>query len=408
MKIGFVRLDDRNLYDSKPVTMLEPLGLEYLISNLGFECETVLWDLNSGDEFKDYEDCDYICITIPTPLYNQAKRLIKTIKWNCKAEIIVGGPHPSINPQECIDDLNADYAIKGEGENIIKRIITEKLSKGAYTVPYGERDIDSIAFPRRMNKGRYRLDLNDTTNQTVASVITSRSCPYPCTFCSSKKIFGTKLRLRSVDNILAELSGLHNAGYDTLIFLDDAFTFNRQRTIDICKGMEGMNFKWWIDTRVDNVDEELLEHMKSAGCSFIVYGIESGNEEILKRIKKGIHLPDIRKAIEITKKSGIGCKANLMLGHHNETLQQMADTINMALELGATKTSFYQVIPLPGTELFNHITINSTEEYDRFKWYGHDIPTICDKSISSSDLKIVQEMAYRLVKSRSEYGNHDL
>ena len=138
--------------------------------------------------------------------------------------------------------------------------------------------------------------------------------------------------------------------------------------------------------------------MKEAGCSFIVYGIESGNEEILKRIKKGINLEQIRKAVSITKKLGIKCKANLMLGHYMETMKQMTDTIKLGLELQADKTSFYKVIPLPGTELFKYIKLENTLEYDRFKWYGDNIPSICDKSINPEKLNTIQEMAYNFLK----------
>jgi radical SAM superfamily enzyme YgiQ (UPF0313 family) len=400
MKIGFIRLDDRQLYDNRPVTILEPLGLEYLISSIKNEHETVLWDLNLGDKLENYENCDYICLTVPTPLYNQAKHITKLIHDTSSAKVIVGGPHPSISPQECLDDLGADYAVKGEGELVLGDILQNYMDTGIYEGNPVNIDVNALKYPSRTNKGRYRLDLSPDEHQTVASVITSRSCPYPCTFCSSKKIFGNRLRLRSVDNIISELTELKTAGYDTLIFLDDAFTFDRQRTIEICKKMVGMGFRWWIDTRVDKVDEELLEYMKAAGCAFIVYGIESGNEEILKRIKKGIHLDSIRNAVKITKAAGIRCKANLMLGHHDETIDQMADTISLALELQATKTSFYQVIPLPGTELFQYIKITDTSEYDRFKWYGDNIPTICDKSINSDKLKAIQELAYTLIKKK--------
>jgi radical SAM superfamily enzyme YgiQ (UPF0313 family) len=397
MKIGFIRLDDRQLYEGSRVSVLEPLGLEYVISNLGMDCDISTWDLNVGDEFKDYWDCDFICITIPTPLYNQAKKLIKQIHETCKAEVIAGGPHPSINSLECLDDLKADFVVHGEGEGIIQRIIRHQECR--MWGNYKPLDIDSIKFPVRINKGKYRLDLPDAEDQMVASVITSRSCPYPCTFCSSKKILGNKLRMRSVDNIIEELIQLVSLGYNTLIFLDDAFTFDRDRTIELCKKMKCFRFKWWIDTRVDKVDEELLGYMKDAGCVFIVYGIESGNDEILKRIKKGITLDSVRKAAAATKKVGIRFKANLMLGHRNETLDQMVDTIKLALELQADKASFYQVIPLPGTELFSYINIKNTSEYDRFKWYGDNIPTICDRSITSDKLKMIQEIAYKLQRS---------
>jgi anaerobic magnesium-protoporphyrin IX monomethyl ester cyclase len=397
MKIGFIRLSDQQLYE-KQVTVIEPLGLEYVMSNLGFESDIVFWDLNLGEIFEKYEDCNFICITIPTSLYNQAKQIIKKIHNTCEAKVIVGGPHPSINPTECLFDLGADFVVRGEGEGTIQKIIENQSLVGTINSNCEPLDINSIKFPKRVNVGKYKLDLDNYKNQVVASVITSRSCPYPCTFCSSKKIFGNKIRLRSVENIFEELVELKNTGYNTIIFLDDAFTFNRKRTIELCKKIEPLNFRWWIDTRVDKIDQELLECMKKAGCAFIVYGIESGNEEILKRIKKGIDLETIRSAIKMTKDVGIKCKANLMLGHYKETLKQMTDTIKLGFELQADKTSFYQVIPLPGTELFEHIKLKNTTEYDRFKWYGNNIPVICDPSITSEKLKLVQEMAYEFMK----------
>jgi radical SAM superfamily enzyme YgiQ (UPF0313 family) len=389
MKIGFVRLNDSSLYE-KQITVLEPLGLEYLISNVSPVHDFILWDLNAGDVFEGYETCEFICITIPTPLYNQAKKLIAEIHRTCDAKVVVGGSHPSIMPEECISDLKADYVVVGEGESICFDKLTEKITRG--DVVY---ELDSLKHPFRENRNKYKLAL-DGKNQCVSSMITTRSCPYQCVFCSSKKVFGKTFRSRSVVDVMNEIYALYANGTNTIIFLDDTFTFDRNRTISICNELisNKIDIKWWIDTRVDKVDKALLERMKFAGCSMIVYGIESGNQEILNRIKKNISLDDVRDAVSATKEVGIECKANFMLGHYMETKKQMYDTINFAKKIQATRTSFYQVIPLPGTILFDYVNIKSTEEYDRFKWYGEDIPTICDPSIGSEELKNIQRDAY--------------
>lgn len=392
MQIGFLRLSDENLYGVRSLSILEPLGLEYLIGNINPIHSYKMWDLNVGDVFNDYADCDFICITVPTPLYNQAKALISLIHTTCKAKVVVGGPHPSALPEECISDLGADYVVVGEGESALEHIFNNTHNQ----IITGESlDINLIKFPTRYgNRDNYKLDIEGNPN--VASMITSRSCPYQCIFCSSKKIFGNKLRLRSVDNVIEELRIIKAIGYNHIIFLDDTFTFDRARTMDMCNEMIANNFKfnWWVDTRVDKVDEELLSKMKEAGCVFIVYGIESGNIDILKRIKKSITPDKAREAIKLTKKVGIKCKTNFMLGHVDETANQMIDTINLSLELRADKTSFYQVIPLPGTEQFKYVKISSTADYDNFKWYGDKVPSIC--KISSEKLKEMQKEAYRI------------
>lgn len=403
MKIGFVRLDDSPIYEKRSKSVLEPLGIQYLISNLKSQYDIKVWDLNVGDRFEDYDRFDYICITIPTPLYNNAKKLIESIHKNSPAKVIVGGPHPSARPNQSLNDLKADFVVVGEGECILNNILegnsTEKILGVDKDKTYLE--INAINYPDRIHtdKNKYKLDYGDLDKQILAGVITSRSCPYPCTFCASKTIFGNTLRKRTVKNILAELAELLENGYNTIIFLDDTFTFDKERTKYLCEQIieRKLKFIWWVDTRVDKVDRELLEIMSEAGCTFIVYGIESGNEDVLKSIKKRITLDDARGAIKITKEVGIECKANFILGHYGETESQMKDTINFAKELNANRTSFYQMIPLPGTANYDHLKEEvHSDYYDRFKWYGDDIPSICN--VTAKRLKEIQQIGYEEMK----------
>jgi len=409
-KLTFLRLDDTPLYEIRSKSILEPLGLEYLIGNLENKnnYDIKLIDLNVNDLFDEDWICNssFVFITLPTPLYPQCKNIIRRCKEiNPDGIVVVGGPHPSAMPEECEQDLGADIVIVREGEtsiNIILNQSRELLRDPKYPILglnqfYYESDLDKIKYPDRnyVNKGKYSLDCGDQTNQMVASVITSRSCFYQCVYCASKTIFGNKLRLRSVENIMGELRLLKKQGYNKVIFLDDTFTHNRNRVIELCTKMirEEINMKWWADTRVDKVDSDILEAMKAAGCQMIVYGIESGNQKILDRIKKNITLEQAEKAIKLTKEVGIKMKANFMLGHLEETIFEIRDTIAFAKKIQTDRTSFYINIPLPGTQNWKHLKEDiGPKSYDRMKWYGESVPSICE--LTSGQLKEFQKKAY--------------
>ena len=229
----------------------------------------------------------------------------------------------------------------------------------------------------------------------------SRSCPYRCVYCASKKIFGNKMTFRNVDNIIDELKILkkeYNISY--IIFLDDCFTLVRSRIIELCQRMisEDINIKWWIDTRCDKIDKELLEIMKKAGCSNIVFGVESGNQNVLNRIKKNLKIPDIENAFKLTNEVGIESKCNMMIGHLDETEDEIMDSINLSRKLKATKSSFYKVIPLPGSELYEicierKLITGDESEFESMAWYKY--PPIISK-VSKERLEELQKLAYEI------------
>ena len=261
-------------------------------------------------------------------------------------------------------------------------------------------DINHYAHPERnlIDRSKLYLDFDfGVEKQVLASVITSRSCPFQCVFCSSKAIFGNKLRLRDIPDIRLELKGLKKIGVNTLIFLDDTFSINKQRTLDICSVIKELGFSYWLDTRVDTVDDDIMMALKESGCKFIVFGIESGCPEILHRIKKNITVEQVRKAYKIVNKYDIATKVNFMIGHPGENRQQVMQTIQFATELPATKVSFHKIIPLPGTALFRLLCYDEKSNYNSFVWYKN--PSTVSR-ISKNELEDLQQFAFSEVKER--------
>jgi len=402
-KILFVNLSTFRIYDTpekRPI--LEPLWAECLDSIVNKYFETKIIDTNYqynlGEILESYKP-NFVLISITTPLVKEAKEVISLIRnLSPNSKIIIGGPHVSALKGKGLD---FDFAVIGEGEEAIMSIL-RKETKEKIIIGNLIKDLDSLPYPTRIDRSNYYLDYIDQKNksQVLASIISSRSCPWNCIYCASKTTFGKKLRLRSPKNILDELEYLkekHNV--NSLIFLDDCFTALPKRVEELCNGMidRKLNMKWWIDTRCDRINKELLELMKNAGCSFIVFGVESGSESVLKRIKKDISLTTIRNAFKIAHEVGINTKCNIMIGHIDETEEEILQSIQLTKDLGSTKSSFYKVIPLPGSELYdiciNRGLISEDMDFSNFAWYKTP-PNIC--KVSSKRLDELQKYAYQI------------
>lgn len=162
-------------------------------------------------------------------------------------------------------------------------------------------------------------------------------------------------RLRSPENVIDEIKlAIQRFHPKSLDFADDTFTFPKLRTIKICDLMidSGIKLRWTALSRVTEVDQHLFYKMKEAGCVRVSFGIESGNPELLKVIKKAITINDVEQAVKLAKKAGLATVGFYIIGHPYETPQTIQDTIDLAAKLNTTKVSFSIMVPYPGTELY--------------------------------------------------------
>ncbi len=327
---------------------------------------------------------DIVGISIACTNFYEGLRAAKLVKTITNAFVVIGGPHATIRAKSFIEYPEVDAVVLGEGEytllEIIKRLETNKSlegCKGCYCkidgkVIYNDlreriNDIDSLPLPaRHLIKYRSypRTYSFGQIKKPVDTVSTSRGCPYNCTFCSSRVIWGPLYRYRSPENVVDEIELLvKNFGTRGIYFREDNFTLNKKRVISLCDELIRRNIKieWECSSRVDLVDKDLLKKMGEAGCKFIWYGFESGSPKTLNIISKGITIEKSRRAVKLTKEAGISIGGSFMIGIPGETKEDVIKTYNFIKELALSQVSLAHFLGVPDCQLYREIIKN--------KWY---------------------------------------
>ena len=317
------------------------------------------------------------CVTLNYPI---ARRMLKVCKaFDPHIFTIIGGPHVTFALEETLlQSPWIDAIIIGEGERTlvelaraveedkdIRQVAGIALADGGMVIktPPQARieNLDQLPLPARelLPMARYRA------LGTPCTVITSRGCPYSCIFCSGHRMFGHKVRFRNPGLVVDEIEKLQrDFGLAKINIVDDTFTANHHHARAVCEEMLRRNLKipWSVFARVDSVNEDLSQLMKRAGCEWMLFGVESADEEILKTIRKGITPDKVRRGVKIAAEAGIGVFNSFIFGLPGESrdtaLKSMAFGDELYHKYGA-KYAFHILSPLPGTEL-----------YERAKDYG--------------------------------------
>ena len=303
--------------------------------------------------------------------YGFLEELIKKIKKYTSAPLIVGGPHVSATGKEILRVTPADFGLAGEGEiaflEFLKQIEKKKPEFGKVPgliwkkgkkilknpLPGFINDLNKLPFPDYQS---FKLEKYPCYLEKSLPIITSRGCPYNCNYCSVRLSMGRAFRPRSPGNVAAEIRHWSKKGFTSFDINDDCFTLDIQRAEKICDLIVKNKFKIRLQLyngiRADRVTPKLLGKLKKAGCAFIAYGCESGNQETLKRIKKNLTLSQVRKAVDWTNQAGIKSAVNFIIGHEGETYQQALDSLSFAKSLPTNFVNFYNLVPYPGTEVY--------------------------------------------------------
>lgn len=348
---------------------MPPLGLMYLASYVlkHTKHEVRICDMVVGNDLQWYlreYNPNVVGITTTTLTLYDAWQVANTCKlYNSKVVTILGGAHCSIYPEETINLEGIDYVVRGDGEvpivNILNSIDSSNSIDRVNSIDIIE-NLDSIPFPARhlIDNSKYHSVLSK--GKLVTSMITSRGCPYNCSFCYQPHY--KKWRAMLAGNVVSEMIAIDQLGINEIEIYDDTFTYDRNRVLKVCNEIISLNKsfpvywwqkpKWSIRTRVDKVDQELLQVMKDAGCTRINYGIESITPSVLKTLRKSFTVQQAIDAIEWTKEAGIKTQAYFMLGSPNETREQMLDTIRFANEYIPDYAYYSITSPMPGTDLY--------------------------------------------------------
>ena len=230
-------------------------------------------------------------------------------------------------------------------------------------------------------------------------IVTSRGCTAGCKFCIKHVSYQNSYRIRSPENIMEELWTLNRLGIRNIHMYADLFTLNRDQVVGLCNLIikEGLKIKWTCNSRVDYVDEEELQLMAKAGCWFISWGIESGNEMILKRIHKGYRMEQAHKALAWAKRAGIRNWGYFIIGLPGETVDTIRDTINFSKKLPLDLALFHIAAPYPGTPFFFEVVENGWfRKGTRWEEVDMDRSTVLDyENLKAEDLERWQRRAFR-------------
>ncbi len=375
------------------LAILPPLGPLYLAANLvrdGFDVQVV--DFNavpfSRERLRRYlRGADAVGITIQSFNLNFARRLIQEIRAVAPdLPIAVGGPEFTLRPRPF---PLADLTVAGEAERTISEIFDKLVNGGDLsTIPgailrspngagwrmarpiHVEEDLDTLPFPLRealVPEVSYDL-FGKKYGRQIASVLTSRGCPYRCRFCAHNSTSFRTFRFRSAENILQELEMLWQAGYRVIGFVDDTFTIPKRRALRVMQGIveAGWDFVIALQTRVDQVDEELFQWMRRAGVRAIVFGLESGNDETLAYYRKKTTVEQNRRAIELCEKYGIVSVGDFILGAPMETREHMENTIRFALSTPLDLATFWALEIPYGSPLWEEARARGAVQEDEF------------------------------------------
>ena len=326
-------------------------------------------------------DPDLVGVLLFTKDLPVARSLLRAVRRTVPgARTVVGGPHPSAVPDETMAYFgeSLDFAFVGEAEAGLPALLTrleDGTASGLPDVPglvyrengevlvnarHFEENLDSLdvawdlippdSYPRAPHGAYFR-------RFPVAPVVTSRGCPFQCTFCAAECVSGRKVRRRSVEDVVREIGMLRRRfGVREIHVEDDNFTGRKEYVLAFCDALRrtvpGIAWTCPNGVRIDTLDREMLESMKSAGLYFLSAGIESGSDRVLRRMKKALSVERIEEKVRLVHEAGIGISGFFMLGFPGETREEMEETIRFALRLPLRRASFANFQPFPGCEEF--------------------------------------------------------
>ncbi|MFH1849298.1 MAG: radical SAM protein [archaeon] len=288
---------------------------------------------------------------------------LKSLK--CSAPVIMYGECTAGEPAECLR-RGADYVIRGEPEAVVADLIgnleSPRFLKGLDGVCFGRHiskktalvsNLDSLPVPKRPLADAPKYSNPLAISAPFTTMLVSRGCPYSCSFCTVPLVYGSKYRRRSVGSVIGELSVLQKEGYREILFRDENLTLDGAFILALCKKMAEMKpgLTWICNSRADTVNGQVIRAMRKAGCHLVKFGVESGNDTILKKINKRIAVSQIRRAFQLCHDEGVGTLAHFIIGNPGDTDETIGQTIEFAIELDPLYASFDVFLRYPNSPI---------------------------------------------------------
>ena len=361
------------------------LGFKVKLLDLNLEPRPKATYISELAEFRPA----FIGFTFTTSIFHIARKYAEIAREVLPdVRIVCGGHHATLMPEEVLTGTDFDVVVRGEGDFTLGEIVSGKSYDQIPGITFKHEgrivstparplvfDLDEIPFPALdlYEVPRYRHPRFMAKRNPVAYMETSRGYYGACNFCNARR---TKLRRKSVDRVIEEMKFVLSLGFREIHLADDLFTADLKRVKEICRAIirNKLDISWYprAGIRVDHVDRELFELMRRAGVWSVPFGIESGNEHILKRIGKNITLDQVRHAVGLANSVGLTTEGYFMVGHPDETEETMKQTIQFATSIGLTYAKFTISTPLPGTPLFDEwdrAGVIKTKDWSKYNFH---------------------------------------
>ena len=408
-----------------------PLGLAYLgavAENAGHQVTVIdcQGERLTYDSFRQRiagVPSDVVGVTATTLLYNSAKTILETAKEvHPNAVSMIGGSHVSFWDENALNESKSiDVIVRREGETTFLELLQRIQDKRNFSDVLGTTfrgsdgkivrnedrpflmDLDSLPSPAYH---LLPLDSYHRMGKTIFPIVTSRGCVQWCDFCSTVRMFGRGYRMRSAKNVVDDMEALHNKyGESQFTFYDDAFTINRQHTLEMCADIKARKLKveWDCETRVDAVDKELLEKMHDAGCITVWFGVESGSETMLAKMHKKINREQVKNAFKMAQKAGMMTIASAVIGFPGETEDTAWETINFINSLNPDDIGCYIATPYPGTPMYEEVVKNGWLRVTDFNKYDTATPTFETPDLTMERLREIKYKAHQKFYLRPSY-----
>jgi len=372
---------------------------------------------------------DVVGITAFTVQLVDVHKTIKAARAGGASRVVVGGPHVNDFPQECLDLPGVDAVVKGEGQkpmldlcNVWDRGEEAKGIPGVMAHPDDPVPTDDVYFSNDLDEyplldrslieyERYYDVMGD--GGIFTTMISSRGCPYRCTFCNTPR---HRYRVASPARVCDEIAHCISLGIKEIYFVDDTFNITNQRVHELCDEIlrRGLEFSWTVRFRVKGVDRPLLEKMKAAGCSRIQLGVEQGTEEGLLRLKKDVTSREIEHAFKLCREVGIHTVAYFMIGTPTErSRRDVIDTIDYSIKLDPDFVMYNILTPFPGTTLYDEGIRDGVLDIDPW-WAFMRAPDesfkaqVWDEYFSREELRELLDLAYRRFYWRPKFVARNL
>jgi anaerobic magnesium-protoporphyrin IX monomethyl ester cyclase len=355
-----------------------PIGLAYLAAVLEKAgCELTVFDCPAlgidhkelGTKLASFEP-DMVGITSVTTTINSAFLAAHVAKETSpNTPVVLGGPHATFMDSQILSEHpDVDIIVRGEGEQTILELVSRMLDSGNL------EDVSGISFRKEGRMVRtpdrsciqnldglprpayqyFSLDKYQFFGKTILPIMTSRGCPFRCSYCVSSRMIGEMFRARSPNNVVDELEWLRDVhGAGAFSFYDDAFTYDKKRALEICEGISNrkVGVPWDCQTRVDQVSKEVLVKMRDAECQLVSFGAESGSQRILDAVKKRTTIEQNERAVRWAKEVGLSVAISVIIGYPGETVDTLKQTFNFIRRTEPDYVYLCVATPYPGTDL---------------------------------------------------------